>query len=212
MSFRTPPTATRARGARRPAAPASPPPRPPWRGDTPTPSSCPASFLHVAHQLLRPALVRLEHAERFIGQARQVDLTEAPRLTPHPLALDLMQHHPHAGQRHRHHVDVLRKPHRPTSGRLTHHPTTRPLDHPTTSLLLLPVPCAILPSSRRQRDRPLPASQNATDGGGAHCPEETVLPAIDDWINWLTIQKSQTTVAGYAWELRRLSRDFPAKH
>src|SRR3972149_739033 len=82
MSFRTPPTATRARGARRPAAPASPPPRPPWRGDTPTPSSCPASFLHVAHQLLRPALVRLEHAERFIGQARQVDLTEAPRLTP----------------------------------------------------------------------------------------------------------------------------------
>src|SRR3989304_86166 len=185
--------------------------RSPWRGDTPTPSSCPASFLHVAHQLLRPALVRLEHAERFIGQARQVDLTEAPRLPPHQLALDLMQHHPHAGQRHRHHVDVLRKPHRPTSGRLTHHPTTRPLDHPTTSLLLLPVPCAILPSSRRQRDRPLPASQNATDGGGAHCPEETVLPATNELSNGLTIPQHQTTAPGSAGELPRLSRDFPDK-
>jgi len=38
-----------------------------------------------------------------------------------------------------------------------------------------------------------------------------VLPDIDNWINWLTIDKSQATVAGYAYELRRLARDFPDK-
>ncbi len=35
--------------------------------------------------------------------------------------------------------------------------------------------------------------------------------AIEDWINWLAVNKSQSTVKGYTWELRALARTLPGK-
>src|SRR3990170_6358090 len=90
--------------------------------------------------------------------------------------------------------------------------TTRPPDRLT---IRLPPYClhpltVLISCTRRQRDQTA-AGFAERRRGGVHCPEETVLPDIDNWINWLTIDKSQATVAGYAYELRRLARDFPDK-
>src|SRR3972149_4852244 len=41
--------------------------------------------------------------------------------------------------------------------------------------------------------------------------EPAMEPAIRNWVNWLTINRSAATVSGYGWELRHLAKCFPDK-
>src|SRR3989304_5567260 len=41
--------------------------------------------------------------------------------------------------------------------------------------------------------------------------EEIMQRAFQNWSNWLTLDKSRATQAGYTWEMRQLIRRFPDK-
>lgn len=40
---------------------------------------------------------------------------------------------------------------------------------------------------------------------------EGITHVIDDWLNWLSINRSQATITGYGWEMRHLACCFPGK-